>query len=94
MRVRILEKEAHWGGMAAAIKWGEFDLDFGPHIYHTHSKDLERIWEREFGGLFVKNEFWCKNVQGENYDNFYDYPYLVMNTQVTVTQDLLYTTTK
>jgi sialic acid synthase SpsE/protoporphyrinogen oxidase len=72
--VSLFEKEPWYGGLAFTRKWDEFDLDFGPHIYHTVSKELEELWEREFGDLFVKGEFWCKNVKGENFDEHYDYP--------------------
>jgi sialic acid synthase SpsE/protoporphyrinogen oxidase len=72
--ITIFEKEKWWGGLAFTRKWDEFDLDFGPHIYHTVSKELEELWEREFGDLFVKGEFWCKNVKGEQFDQCYDYP--------------------
>lgn len=72
--ITILEKENYVGGLAFTRKWGEFDLDFGPHIYHTVNKDLEQLWEKEFGDLFVKGEFWCKNVKGDGFDEFYDYP--------------------
>lgn len=72
--VTILEKEEYVGGLASTRKWDEFYLDFGPHIYHTVNKDLENFWEKEFGDLFVKGEFWCKNVKGKNFDEYYDYP--------------------
>jgi sialic acid synthase SpsE/protoporphyrinogen oxidase len=72
--VTILEKEDAYGGLAATRKWDEFDLDFGPHIFHTVNKDLEALWEKEFGDLFVKGEFWCKNVKGARFDEHYDYP--------------------
>ena len=72
--VTILEKEKCVGGLAHTQRWDEFNLDFGPHIYHTVNADLEKLWEKEFGDLFVKGEFWCKNVKGSNFDIFYDYP--------------------
>jgi len=72
--VTLFEKEPWSGGLAFTRKWDEFDLDFGPHIFHTVSKDLEELWEREFGDLFVKEEFWCKNVKGQRFDEYYDYP--------------------
>lgn len=72
--ITIFEKEKWYGGLAFTRKWDDFYLDFGPHIYHTVNKDLELLWEKEFGDLFVKSEFWCKNVKGDNFDEFYDYP--------------------
>lgn len=72
--ITLFEKEACTGGLAFTSQWDEFLLDFGPHIYHTVNKDLEEFWEAEFGDLFIKGEFWCKNVKGENFDEYYDYP--------------------
>src|SRR3989338_7235583 len=71
----LIEKEKQVGGLAGSFAWGEFkNLDFGPHIYHTPDKELERIWEKEYGDLFHKNEFWGKNVKGEKFDQYFDYP--------------------
>lgn len=72
--VVLFEKEKQVGGLAFTQRWDDFELDFGPHIYHTVDRDLENLWEQEFGDLFVKKEFWCKNVKGEKFDEFYDYP--------------------
>ncbi len=75
MNVSLFEKDSKVGGMAGSFPWGEFPhLDYGPHIYHTPDKQQENIWEKDYGDLFYKNEFWGKNVKGENFDQFYDYP--------------------
>jgi N,N'-diacetyllegionaminate synthase len=71
----VIEKEKTIGGLAGSFAWGAFKhLDYGPHIYHTPDKKLEAFWEKEFGDLFYKNEFWGKNVKGENFDQYFDYP--------------------
>jgi sialic acid synthase SpsE/protoporphyrinogen oxidase len=31
-------------------------------------------WGEFFGDLFIKNDFWCKNVKGENFGEYWDYP--------------------
>ncbi len=72
--VEIYEKESAVGGMCKTWKWGEFLVDTGPHIYHTPDKELARFWDTEFGDLFIKSEFWCKNVNGNNFDEYWDYP--------------------
>ena len=72
--VDVFEREPFYGGMARTWRWGEFLLDVGPHLYHTPDEKLAEFWDREFGDLFVKGEFWCKNVKGGNFDEFYDYP--------------------
>ncbi|HEY4511328.1 MAG TPA: FAD-dependent oxidoreductase [Candidatus Paceibacterota bacterium] len=71
----VIEKEKTVGGLAGSFTWGEFkNLDYGPHIYHTPDKNLEEIWKKEYGDLFHQNEFWGKNVKGDRFDQFFDYP--------------------
>jgi N,N'-diacetyllegionaminate synthase len=72
--VSIYEKANIVGGMCRTWKWDDFLVDTGPHIFHTPDQNLAAFWEKEFGGLFVKGEFWCKNVRGENFDEYWDYP--------------------
>lgn len=72
--VEIIEREPFHGGMARTWKWNEFLIDVGPHLYHTPDPAVVEFWEREFGDLFVKGDFWCKNVLGENFDEYYEYP--------------------
>lgn len=72
--VEIIEKEPFYGGMARTWQWRDFLLDVGPHIYHTPDAQLAEFWTREFGDLLVKGDFWCKNVKGAGFDQYYDYP--------------------
>lgn len=72
--VEIFEAQPFVGGLAATEKWDEFYVDFGPHIFHTPNRELESVWEREFGDLFIKGDFWCKNVKGKDFKEYYDYP--------------------
>ncbi len=72
--VTLLEKAGCVGGMCRTWKWGEFLVDTGPHIYHTPDPYLAKFWEEEFGDLFIKGEFWCKNVKGEQFNEYWDYP--------------------
>lgn len=72
--VEIHEKESAVGGMCKTWKWNDFLVDTGPHIFHTPDAQLAQFWEKEFGDLFVKGEFWCKNVKGERFDEYWDYP--------------------
>tara|TARA_B100000787_G_C16197963_1_gene302386 strand:+ start:456 stop:2840 length:2385 start_codon:yes stop_codon:yes gene_type:complete len=72
--VEVYEKLKLPGGMCRSWKWGEHFVDTGPHIFHTHDKSLENFWKKEFGDLLQEGSFWCKNVQGENYDQLWDYP--------------------
>ncbi len=74
--VTVFEKDASVGGMAGSFKWGEFpNMDYGPHIFHTPDERQAKIWDTEYGDLFYKNEFWGKNVKGEKFDEYYDYPF-------------------
>jgi sialic acid synthase SpsE/protoporphyrinogen oxidase len=72
--VEIYEKNNIVGGMCRTWEWGDYLVDTGPHIFHTPDKTLSEFWEKEFGDLFVKGEFWCKNVRGENFQEYWDYP--------------------
>ncbi|MDO8505529.1 MAG: FAD-dependent oxidoreductase [bacterium] len=72
--VDIYERQNAVGGMCRTWKWNEFFVDTGPHIYHTPDPQLATFWEKEFGDLMIKGEFWCKNVKGEKFDEYYDYP--------------------
>jgi sialic acid synthase SpsE/protoporphyrinogen oxidase len=72
--VQIFEKNSIVGGMCRSWKWRDFILDTGPHIFHTPDEKLAKFWEEEFGDLWLKGEFWCKNVKGEKFDEYWDYP--------------------
>lgn len=72
--IEIYEKEDSVGGLCKTWKWNDFLLDIGPHIYHTPDKELARFWETEFSDLFIHGDFWCKNVEGEAFNKYWDYP--------------------
>ncbi len=72
--VEIYEKLSIVGGLCRTWKWQDFLVDAGPHIYHTPDQELAGFWEKEFGDLFIKGEFWCKNVKGDAFNEYWDYP--------------------
>ena len=72
--VELYEKNTLVGGMCRSWKWSDFIVDTGPHIFHTPDKLLENFWKKYFGDLLVEGKFSCKNVQGENFEKYYDYP--------------------
>ena len=72
--VTIFEKDDIVGGMCRTWKWGDYLVDTGPHIFHTPDNSLSQFWEKHFGDLFIKGDFWCKNVGGEKFDEYWDYP--------------------
>ena len=73
-KVEIYEKQNIVGGLCRTRRWRDFLVDTGPHIYHTPDPQLAKFWETEFGDLFVKGEFWCKNVRGDQFEEYWDYP--------------------
>ena len=72
--VDIFEKLDQVGGMCRTWKWGDFLVDTGPHIFHTPDNNLKAFWEEHFDDLFIKGNYWCKNVKGKNFDEYWDYP--------------------
>jgi len=72
--VILYEKNEIVGGMCRTWKWNEYLVDTGPHIFHTPDKDLAEFWEKEFKDEFIKGDFWCKNVSGDKFDKYWDYP--------------------
>ena len=72
--VDVYEKASIVGGMCRTWKWNNFDVDTGPHIFHTPDKELEKLWEKHFGDLLLKGDFWCKNIKGEKFDEKWTYP--------------------
>ncbi len=72
--VEIYELKNIIGGMCRTWKWNNFYLDTGPHIFHTDSLKLWNFWKDIFGKNLIKGEYWAKNVIGETYDRYVDYP--------------------
>ena len=72
--VSIYERNNYVGGMCASWQWNDFTLDVGPHIFHTPDKKMAEFWDLEFGHLMQKGSFFCQNVKGDSFDEFYNYP--------------------
>jgi sialic acid synthase SpsE/protoporphyrinogen oxidase len=72
--VTIYDRAERVGGMCASWEWEDFILDVGPHIFHTPDKKLSQFWKQEFGDLMSEGEFFCQNVKGEFFDEYYNYP--------------------
>lgn len=73
--VDIYEKLDRVGGMCRSWDWNGHVVDVGPHIFHTPDKKLAEYWEVEFGSLFLKGDFFCKVIKGDNFEQSYDYPF-------------------
>ena len=72
--ITIIEKNNIAGGLCRSWNWKNFIIDTGPHIFHTPDNFLKKFWLKHFGSLLIEGKFWCKNVKGKNFDEFYDYP--------------------
>ena len=72
--VTIIEKQNISGGLCRSWKWKDYIVDTGPHIFHTPDKLLEKFWKKNFGDLLIEGKFRCKNVKGEKFNQYYDYP--------------------
>ena len=72
--VTIIEKNSISGGLCRSWNWKNFIIDTGPHIFHTPDKFLKNFWLKHFGKELIQGKFWCQNVKGKNFDEFYDYP--------------------
>ena len=72
--VTIYERSNRIGGMCSSWKWEDFTLDVGPHIFHTPDQKLAKFWQEEFGHLMKEGEFFCQNVKGDSFNEFYNYP--------------------
>lgn len=73
-KVKIFEKNKISGGMCRTWKWKQYLLDTGPHIFHTPNPTMSEYWEKNFNDLFIKGDFWCQNVKGQKFDEYWDYP--------------------
>ena len=72
--VEIYELKNIVGGMCRTWKWRNFLVDTGPHIFHTRDLNLWKFWEEIFGKNLLKGEYWSKNVIGDEYEKYIDYP--------------------
>lgn len=50
--VNVYEKESVPGGLAKTLRFDEYYIDFGPHLFHTSNDDIAAYWESEFPGEF------------------------------------------
>ena len=60
--------------MCRTWQWGDFLVDTGLHIFHTPETSLAEYWEDHFSDLFIHGDFWCQNVSGEKFEQYWDYP--------------------
>ena len=75
LNVLIIEKNSGSGGLCRSWKYNGFILDTGPHIFHTPEEELKKFWKSNFKDLLIEGKFYCKNVKGKKFNEFYDYPF-------------------
>ena len=73
--VDLIEKNSNSGGLCRSWKKNGFILDTGPHIFHTPDNGLIKFWKKNFGDLLIEGKFYCKNVKGKTFQDYYDYPF-------------------
>ncbi len=69
--VRVLERLSIPGGLARTLRFDDYYIDAGPHLFHTSSPEIISYWQDIFSGAFRMPALYGKNyVNGK----FFDYP--------------------
>lgn len=69
--VRVLERLSLPGGLARTLRFKDYYVDAGPHLFHTSSPEIIAYWEALFTNIFRTPALYGKNyVDGA----FFDYP--------------------
>ena len=76
-KVLLIEKNSTSGGLCRSWSEKGFILDTGLHIFHTPDIELKKFWKKNFKDLLVEGKFFCKNVKGKNFEEYYDYPFSI-----------------
>ncbi len=70
-QVTLYEKNKYIGGLASTLKFNNFSIDTGPHIFHSAHKEIVEYWRALVGKKLVKKNFFSGNFQNKK---IYDYP--------------------
>ncbi|HAT39086.1 NAD(P)-binding protein [Polynucleobacter necessarius] len=74
LNVIIIEKSSFPGGKGASIKWGDYLVDYGPHVFHPATESLKKLMIKYSGG----KEFQPKIMQSLYVeDQPMDYPFRI-----------------
>ena len=69
--VRVLERLPIPGGLARTLRFDDYYIDAGPHLFHTSSPEIIAYWQSIFLGVFRTPALYGKNyVDGK----FFEYP--------------------
>ena len=70
-KVTIFEAKDFFGGLASTVKFKNFPIDFGPHVFHSAFPEIVQYWRDIVGNDLVEKDFYAGNfIDGK----FYDYP--------------------
>lgn len=69
--VRVLERLSIPGGLARTLRFDDYYIDAGPHLFHTSSPEIIAYWESIFPNVFRTPALYGKNyIDGK----FFEYP--------------------
>lgn len=69
--VRVLERLSIPGGLARTLRFADYYIDAGPHLFHTSSPEIVAYWQSIFPGVFRMPALYGKNyVDGK----YFEYP--------------------
>ena len=69
--VSVFEALDRVGGLSRSWEWQGFNLDTGPHIFHTNDSSLIAEWSLLFDSLLLPKSFYAGNLRNNTY---FDYP--------------------
>jgi N,N'-diacetyllegionaminate synthase len=71
VQVRVLERLSIPGGLARTLRFDDYYIDAGPHLFHTSSPEIIAYWQSIFPNVFRTPALYGKNyVDGK----YFDYP--------------------
>jgi protoporphyrinogen oxidase len=69
--VTVIESTSKVGGLAASIKYDDYVIDYGPHLFHSAHPEIIEYWRELVGEKLVSKDFYSGNYKNKN---IYDYP--------------------
>lgn len=71
VQVRIIERLTMPGGLARTVRFDDYYIDAGPHLFHTSNPEMVAYWQSIFPDVFQTPALYGKNfIEGK----FFDYP--------------------
>ena len=63
--VTVFESDSQVGGLSRSWDWNAFNLDTGPHIFHTDDTPLISEWKLLFKDLLSPKTFYAGNIRDD-----------------------------